>query len=1733
MKNHLLLVCCALLCTAASMAQSITALSPWDSLLYKGDQFYSLANDTNESSGRNAYKRWKNFWSTRVNEYPDATNDFYSGYYKALATALDTVINQQQIGCHPAGRYQNYYHGDWELAGPLNMPGQNQGFVEALWVNPTTNVNNPEILAGVQNGGLWKKEANSNSWRCLTDNSPNLLGTFSISSIAVNRANYNHIYIACNVSNPHNRGYGFGVYYTTDGGLTWQQDAGFAALAPTWPGHTPITTVLKFNPHNGSELFALCGQKVLLKVGGQWSDLGLPNISLQAVDGLLTDLEFHPTDPTKLFVSAGSFGWGNPSYRGELWAYDRSITSWSEFTLDVNTPGGAFNTITGGTPGEPYIRSYAIFMHPTNNHLYMMVGREDNFGRQSMLVRYHTTTASWSLCNDYTGLPYNEFPRPRWFNTYQFSPTNPNIFYGGAVKHYTYIANNAAGSSYSRVRTSNALQHDDFRCTYIMRSLPSTNGSRDVVVFGNDGGISIKKDFKDPITHGQNMLEVVPHENFATTQWNGFDVSEQDKLIAGGVMHNGMFTFDKDLAVPWVHEHWGDGYNAEFDKANRRVVYGAFNEPGLNTKSFDAGPWVLMPNPAALDNFFLNNRPIEVVERTNAYMIGHSEVWTDPTTYTSSFGDGNGTFPQPFWNNQYGKLRKFKLDEDASHGFFAFGGKNTRQRFVQKTGASYEDITPLAVFDPTDLKGGNEITALVMDPKDSLVCWIGLGGIGAYGPIPGCSPYNRVLKYDGNILGPVSTRWQCISDGLPVMGVNALAYVNGTDDVIYAGTDVGVFVYVKGLNRWEPFNMRKEAHWNGVNNDSNYCVPPFLVMDLDINYCEQKIYAATHGRAVWKSDLGITHTRYAEIIPANTTVVWDASKYVEGDVLIERGATLRITGTVNNAVNHDYSTVIHMPKNAKIDVEQGARLEINNATLTQSCGEQWDGIYLHGDITQPQVPSFLGLDPAHGQLVINGGRIERAHDAINNFGGNAQGWGSNTGGVIEATNCLFYNNWRAVQFHKYGTQTGGSIDRSFFTLCDFVIDDDAIDDFIVQFTMWGVEGVRLKACNFRNLQGDHLNHGHALYTLDASYDLAGDGFDYEHGTIEGFHEAVKSTGYSLSPMSNTYPIQIHGNLFDKNEIGIYLSEMFFPAINSNAFKIGANQTAFPVGQPYYSIGSKLVDVSLFEYCSNTHTNDYGLDYVYTAGTEVYNSGAWQQAIHKNSYHNLLVGNDAAYTCGNVKRGSGLYYTCNYNSDNTGWDFIFQANPIIGHHQRLWGSNPSSGNTFTYNANLSTQHWQHIGGNSKIDYWHSMLVTQEPTVPSVWLWNPVPTNMNAPDCEREFCSDVHKKIASTGGYGQSELQARLDEYAVLETNYNSAKATYDLLIDDGDTPQTEIDIENSNSSDMMQIRAEMLATSPYVSQKVLMSLAEKDILTHAIFLEILLSNPEATQSESFLEYLQFEAPSPLPQYMIGLIRASWSGSNARTGLELSMAEFLTKMTKLRNEIYLVYATDEVLRDETQAFIWLQKLPTLKGQYQFIEHWLDEGNVTQAETILLNLPSQWEMNEQEFKDYTSYVQLFNFKKSLKENNMDISQLSETKKNELKAIADLSDFSTGREMARNALCFFYHICYPAIQNPYSQSSNKTIRDVKGNNEESNLRVYPNPAKDHVTFEFINPDIRCNDCSILVTDLQGRSVYEGKLDALSHLHIWDTREVPAGAYIYQVKTNLSVQSGKLIITK
>lgn len=935
--KQLLFLCLLIPCCYAATAQYDAAIRYRDTIptFYVAmDTLIGRARidttDTTEGGQINQLSRFKYFMGSRI------CNDVAVGedMYYPMDAALSSYFSSFSSYCPGTGS------GNWTCVGPFNNDYggyEQQGRVDAIWVHPTdTNF----ILVGSNGGGLWKTNNGGISWKNLTDGSgssaSSVLGMAGVSTIAISPIDTNIIYIGLRGREESKKtgGYNLGLAYTTDGGTTWYQDVSFNSLITST--HIAEVTKIRYRPGT-QELYAISEGKVLYKAStvSSWTDI-TPS-PLSGGGYWCNDMDFIKTSPYKFVVVSSAL-----SNTSHLLIHDGG-SSWTNVSMVLPSPYSQANykgpkclSITG------------------DGRAYVWFAAKNGSADVSMLVRTPMTTFSADIRNSAFSCPYTVgICSLQEVRDLCVSPANPDIVYAanynGWMDQGIYKSTDG-GATFPYSFTS----HADGRCLFIHSATNTSDGVNDVVYNGNDGGIRKKR-------YGNSDFSSITGAGLCITQFFGFGNTEADEhIMTAGAQDNGGFAYIESEPVPWLHIKGGDGYTAKFMKDGITKAFGEVNSEILPMPlygiEFSIGSvhtyTVPTPSDIAISNI---NRPLHFDPLSNDAYVGYSHIWKKALTassWSNPFPGGqpingiSGTEPEvvvDFFINEKNADTVYIAYRDPK-GTDAFGRLFISKKATHATSPDWVDITP-----PT-VSVVNGINSIAVDPKNSRRIWVAYGNVNQ--AMVGTSPSameHRVMYSDD-----FGATWTDVSTGLSALPVGKLLYRDGSDDELYAGTDVGVFKWNKSLSQWECFNLG---------------LPSCAVMDMEINYCAGKLRIATFGRGIWESPLpGIVH--YPSTVISSGITPWNSDMWLQSSVEIKNGATLIITGHT-----------IHMPKDGKILVRPGGKLVVDNATLTNSCdGCMWHGIQAEGSPTLPQTTANQAW-----VVIKNGSTIEHATEAVSNY----------------------------------------------------------------------------------------------------------------------------------------------------------------------------------------------------------------------------------------------------------------------------------------------------------------------------------------------------------------------------------------------------------------------------------------------------------------------------------------------------------------------------------------------------------------------------------------------------------------------------------------------------------------------------------------------------------------------------------------------------------------------------
>lgn len=876
-------------------------------------------------------------------------------------------------------------------------------------------------------------------------------------------------------------------------------------------------------------------------------------------------------------------------------------------------------------------------------------------------------------------------------------------------------------------------------------------------------------------------------------------------------------------------------------------------------------------------------------------------------------------------------------------------------------------------------------------------------------------------------------------------------------------------------------------------------------------------------------------TGYGEIpFVVTTDETWDFSMKFYQDLVVRTGATLTV------------KCELQFVPQAKMIVEPGARLILDGGHLTNEkyydtfCG----GIEVWGTSNQHQYP----IDhPTHQGLVVltNGAVIEHAREAIRLW--KPQDWNS-MGGVVQVKGshgnpgALFLNCRRSAEFMAYQNFQPGNTsllrpNHGSFTYADFTVDDDyrGGHDFEAHVTMWGVDGIAFRACNFENAQTTGPNSwqlGEGIFSIDANYSVGANctvALPYgtpcppqnlDRGSFIGLGHGIDARnggsgrGFAAGSLG-----------FDNNVVGIYAEGLPGFTANRNNFIIGDRDVEM-VGEVegnFYEMHHRgissqkshgfRIEENEFDRANNVLAQ--GVD-----GIVIENSGSNSTEVYKNTARILNIGFIGEGNCIDWTQASsvGHQFLCNENDGNDQDFWVRKDDGETWDHSirtQQGSKTVPAGNTFDQQGGerdyKNETDWV-------INYWHSGGIQEPLYVTPGWL---VPTYT---DHENGCPSRLDGK----------EVRLTSELTGLVQDGFDQAKAAYintyyvfKSLLDGGNTDAVVAEVQASWPQDAWDLRDYLMSKSPYLSTTALMEMMKKNIMPQAMVLEVCLANPEATKKEGFIKWAEYDAPSPLPSYMIDLIAGSWDERTFRMELEAQLGQHHAEMSVASDVLQASYRADEETIPLAAMLAQWNALPTYGARYAEVEMHLRMQQFPQAKAILQGLADRYTMKEQRETERDRTIWYIDQLQALANEGRTIMQLSPAEVSAWTAFATTSTDIPGT-WVRNVLCFGYQICLPHGNG--GGGGNKSLRPRKPTNTmavDRKLSVMPNPASAWATFQY---DLGKEPVGALVriSDAHGKEVVVFGASARQGQLLWNTREVPAGVYtveLFQASERIAVE--------
>ncbi len=688
----------------------------------------------------------------------------------------------------------------WQERGPANVPGRTR----KVFISPS---NPDKWYAGTVGGGLWITENAGDTWSNVTDYKvPNL----ATSTVAISESAPQTIFLGTGepFRNLDAIG-GIGLLKSIDDGASWEyldNTKDFGGIGR-----------LAINPNDADSLAvaSATGIYVTSDGGTSWQKtFGVENF--KPTDSIST------TNVQDLNATPGNYNviYGGVNNLGIVKSIDGGYTWEVVFNRDDYNPNsGRFELdVSSANPDEVVLGVYSPSgASAVNTDFYVSTDAGETF----TLLGYEGTPASGNLLTS-----------QGWYdNIITTHPYNENIFYAGGVVMHKVTITDSLKYEFTPIAAGYNEEMNDYVHVdqHGLAWIKGENAEDFKLVLSNDGGVYSTDYLADPATTEGDWSTIAI--GFNSTQYYGADKRNGSSSYLAGAQDNGShitFSENADANSEYIRVLGGDGFEViwNYENTDKFIAGSQYN----NFARFDGENGFLAPHGesgAGTSPFYskisnANNNP-DVV-----FSPSISGVWR-----STNFAEQWKLTPIPN-NFSLGASSSLDVNVSVANPDVVWAGNAMTEAggFVlhvsQDNGMSFQPTEPFVY--PRDSMDHNLFLAgLETSPTNPDRAYALFSSQGAA----------KVLKT--NDLGQ---NWEDISGfsqeedrGFPDVAIHCLVEMPFDENVLWVGTDLGVFQTEDGGASWSILDG----------------LPAVSVWEFKI--VNNQVVVATHGRGVWSATI--------------------------------------------------------------------------------------------------------------------------------------------------------------------------------------------------------------------------------------------------------------------------------------------------------------------------------------------------------------------------------------------------------------------------------------------------------------------------------------------------------------------------------------------------------------------------------------------------------------------------------------------------------------------------------------------------------------------------------------------------------------------------------------------------------------------------------------------------------------------------------------------------------------
>lgn len=720
---------------------------------------------------------------------------------------------------------------DFKSVGPTIMSGR----VVDVDVNPE---NSTEFYVAYASGGLWYTNNNGTSFAPVMDTA----STLNCGSVAVDWKT-GTIWVGTGEVNSSRSSYaGIGILKSTDSGKTWQ-NMGLA--------DSHHISKIMINPNNPNEiivgvighLYTKNKERGVFKTtdgGKTWKQTLFVNDETGVIDMAAAPDNFNVIYATAWQRDRKAFHFNGNGVGSGIYKSTDAGSSWQ---LISTNESGFPNDENVGRIGVSAFSSNVIYAVVDNQKKRPSAKGEKPKDANAALFEtevigaeiYKSADAgkTWKKTHDnYVDDFFYSYGY--YFGDITVDSKNADRIY---ITGVPLLFSEDGGKSFSSINGHNV--HSDHHVVWIDPKNPNH------IINGNDGGVNITYD------NGKNWVKC---NNNAVGQFYAVNVDEQEPYnIYGGLQDNGVWVGPNDYEhstywqqsgeYPYKELSGGDGMQIQIDKRNPNIVYTG-SQYGNYSRIDRAKNKEKEITPKAKKG----EEPFRFNWQTPILLSSHNQdiLYFGSNFLHRSMDQGDS------WNAISPDLTNGKKEGNVAYGTLTAINESPFQFGLLYTGSDDGLIQ-------VSKDGGNSWNIISGNLPKNL--WVSRVVASSHKKERVYASLNGYRNDDFASYVYVSddfgATWKSISSNLPASPVNVIKEDNVNEDILYVGTDNGLYISIDRGMSWQDFSAG---------------IPDVAVHDLAIQKKAKELIVGTHGRSIYKASIAQVQQLDAKIKSKNLHV---------------------------------------------------------------------------------------------------------------------------------------------------------------------------------------------------------------------------------------------------------------------------------------------------------------------------------------------------------------------------------------------------------------------------------------------------------------------------------------------------------------------------------------------------------------------------------------------------------------------------------------------------------------------------------------------------------------------------------------------------------------------------------------------------------------------------------------------------------------------------------------------